>query len=84
MKVTMMRQLGSPERTKILNLHAKRTSAAQAVRNEYALLLKASEQTKKYYCQEYPQECNFVASLLENIDLDIPSVHETQEFSTPL
>lgn len=80
-KITMMRHLGSPERTKILNLHAKRSSAAQAVREEYSLLLKASEETKKYYCKEYAKECKFVTSLIENINFESPKVHEAEEFS---
>lgn len=85
-KVTMMRQLGSPERTKILNLHSKRATSANNVRQEYAYLLKAAKKTKDYYCEEYPSECSFVSDLISSPSPDptIKESHETQEFVTPL
>jgi hypothetical protein len=69
-KVTMMRQLGSPERTAILLLHEKRTKAARAVRAENAMLLAASDRTRTFYCKTYPGECQFVASLIAEASAD--------------
>lgn len=85
-KITMMRQLGSPERTKILELHSKRNSAANAVRQEYSLLLEAIEDVKKYYCKDYPSECKFVDTLLKKSKKvnDQTVTQVPQDFVVPL
>jgi hypothetical protein len=65
-KLAMLKELGSPGRAAMLQLHKRRAAEAQAIRARHAMLQRAAQVVKDHACNAHASDCAIAESLAAN------------------